>query len=61
MRSAVVLPQPGRADENHELSVFDLELDVRDRPRSVGIDLADVLERDLSQANPLFQVCSYQA
>src|SRR5215207_9553695 len=55
------LAAPGGADEDHEFSVFDLEIDVRDRAGSVGIDLADVLERDLSQPNPLFQVCSYQS
>ena len=39
------LAAAGRADENHELAVGDLQVHVRHGPRTVGIDLADVTER----------------
>ena len=36
-----------RADEDHELAVADVEVEILDRRRTVGVDLADVFERDL--------------
>ena len=47
MRSAVVLPQPGRADEHDELALGDLEVEVADRDDVVAVDLGEVDELDL--------------
>ena len=45
MRSSVDLPQPGRADEDDELAVVDLEVDaVDDRRRAVGLADAPQLQ-----------------
>ena len=39
MRSAVVLPEPGRADQHHELAVLDVEVERVDRRRvGAGVD-----------------------
>ncbi len=48
MRSAVVLPQPGRSDEDHELAVVDVEGQAEDGLDAVVVDLVDVIERDVS-------------
>ena len=40
------LAAPGRADQNEELAVLDTQVQIVDRPRSVGIDLRHSLECD---------------
>jgi len=40
-----------RADQHHQLRVLDLELEVVDRLSPVGIDLGDMLERDLGHGD----------
>ena len=40
------LAATGRADEDHELTVYDVEIQSRNRQRSVRVDLLDRLERD---------------
>ena len=47
MRSSVDLPQPGGADEHHELAVADLEADVVHGGDAARIDLRQVLQLDL--------------
>ena len=47
IRSAVDFPQPGRADEDHELAVGDVEVHVLDGLVAVAVALGDVLESDL--------------
>jgi hypothetical protein len=46
------LAAAGRADEHHELSVLDGEIEIVDGARTVRVDLADVLERDTSHRSP---------
>jgi hypothetical protein len=41
------LPAAGRADEDHELPVLDLEIDALDGLEAVGIALRDLLEDDV--------------
>ena len=44
------LSAAGRADEDHELAVLDLEVEIGDGLRPVGIDLRELLEGDLRHA-----------
>jgi hypothetical protein len=46
------LPAPGRPDEDHQLAVRDLEVEVVDGLRAVGIDLRDLVVRDLRHGGP---------
>ena len=46
-----------RADEDHELSVLDFQVEPVDGSRAVGIDLRDVLKRNASHA--LFPLSSW--
>ena len=44
------LPAPGRADEDDELACTDLEIELGDGFRAVGVDLRETLEDDLGHA-----------
>ena len=41
------LAAAGRADEDHELAILDLDVEVVDGERPVGVALADVIEDDV--------------
>ena len=47
------LAAAGRADEDHELPVLDLDLQVGDGPGSVRVHLAHTVEADCGQSEPL--------
>jgi hypothetical protein len=48
-----------KADEDHELAVFDRDPEVGDRARAVAVDLADRFERDAGHPVNLLGVLVY--
>jgi len=44
------LPTAARPDEDDELTVADLEVQLRDRPGPVAVNLRQLVERDLGHA-----------
>ena len=54
------LAAAGRADENHQLAVLDLQVEVEDGLGSVVVDLRDAVELDLRQwPRPPFELRAY--
>ena len=61
MRSAVVLPQPDRPDEDEKLAVRDIEREILDGVDASLVDLVHLFELHLSHVGPPRRHTSLQA